>query len=500
MSPSLISLLDDAERKFPDRTFVRQGADRRTYAQVAQASRRLASALRALEGVTPGACVAVFMENRIEFIDLIFGVARAGLVLVPVNRHLTAPHVEAILDDCDAKVLVTDDPTLHAVAQSRTVIRIDAGAPAEALRYEAFSAAPATSEGDDLPAGAIYYTTGTTGLAKGVVRTDESHVWMAFGASAVLSTTRDDVWLFSMPFSSVAVYGLGLQVVLNGGQLVLPLSHSADDVLDALVGGGVTHAFMSPTLWGRVHASGIRRQERPLDLKWAIWGGMPITRALLTDLERWLPVPCTGVYGLTEAGCAGYADKWSYRAGNCNAAGYAVPGTRFRVVDEAGNEQGPGAVGEVQISGPVVMTGYLGMSEATRDVLRDGWIATGDLGSLDPAGLLHIHDRRKELIISGGENVAPALVESVIADMTTVLDVAVVGMPDSDWGEAVCAAVVRSDPSLTVGDVRQHASEHLPSFMKPKRVYWVDSIPRNAYGKADKVALRVLLETSEAAQ
>lgn len=493
--PTFSTLLDDAERKFGDRIFVRQGATELSYRELASRSRSVAAALSSLPSVREGDCVAVFLENIPEFFEVLFGIALAGLRFVPINRRLNSSELSTILNDCKARVLISDDTDLaDEIAENRIVINVR-GNVGE-YRYSDFLALPPLMEAK-AGRGAIYYTTGTTGTPKGVVRSEASNVWMAFASLTMVPTTARSTWLYTLPFSSVAVYGLGFHVILVGGTLLIPPSYKADEVLGYLCTPGVTHAFMSPTLWRRVHSAGVASGKAPAELRWAIWGGMPITRTLLERLEAWLPVPCTAVYGLTEAGCAGFSNSRDYLEGRIHAAGFASPGVSYRIIDDIGTELPAGESGEICVRGNVLMDEYFGRPAETAEVYSDGWLRTGDEGYLDEAGMLYIVDRRKDLIISGGENIAPTQVETCIAEIRGVDDVAVVGIQDEDWGEAVCAAVVRSDQNLTASEIQDHVRKSLPAFMKPKQVFFLDSIPRNDQGKADRKNLRLFLEESQ---
>lgn len=501
ISMTFSGLLSQAARTYPEREFVRQGDQVLTYRAVHERSWSLAHALRGISATGRSQRVAVVANDRPEFLELIFGAARSGMVFVPVNRRLEAAGIARVFADCEPSVIVTDNLDLVGDAISRVpglavpLVSLS-GTPQADYDFDQLvtSFAPSGIEQDMTGPGALYYTTGSTGHPKGAVRAESSHLGMALGAIARIPTANGDTWQWTLPFNSVALYGLGFQVIFEGARLTLPASLEPDLVLEDLVDRQVSHAFMSPTLWGRVLRRGLDRGIRPPSLRYAMWGGMPITQSLLDELDAWLNIPCTGVYGLTEAGCLALATQEEYRSGRPMASGRPICGMEFTVRDPVGKSLPTGVAGEILVRGTTVMEEYYRRPDETRRLLSDGWFATGDRGYLDTDGVLTVVDRIKDLIISGGENIAPAEVEGVIRTLDGVEDAAVIGLPDSEWGEVVSAFIVRKEDLLTEQQVIDQAGESLPSFMKPRRVFFVNEIPRNNMGKVARTKLRELGE------
>lgn len=203
-------------------------------------------------------------------------------------------------------------------------------------------------------------------------------------------------------------------------------------------------------------------------------------------LAEWLPVPCLGSYGLTEATCISYSTPTIYNSGRTDSSGYPIDLMSVRIADVEGKDVSFGEYGEVFLCGSVVMDGYWNQPELTSETIVDGWLRTGDLGRLDDDGALTVIDRVKDMIITGGENVYPGEVESIISTLPGVSMTAVVGLPDEVWGQVVCACIVRSDSQLSRQNIINHCERNLAGYKKPRRIVFLDSLPTNALGKIVK--------------
>jgi acyl-CoA synthetase (AMP-forming)/AMP-acid ligase II len=326
---------------------------------------------------------------------------------------------------------------------------------------------------------ALYFTSGTTGVPKGVVRSHRSHIHMALGYLAMMPVLPDDAVFYAFPLTSAAFYGLAVPAWFAGAPLVLQREFDAPRLVRDLVARGITHTAMAPTMWERLLAA--RADTVPARLRYAAWGGAPIRAATVERLASWLPVPVGGVYGLTEATCL-TACVGNDAAEVPTSCGRPTAVTTIRIVDAERRPLPPGATGEVEISSLVSADGYLEDPRLTAELFADGWFRTGDLGSLDEQGRLFVVDRVKDLIISGGENIYPAEIENVVGVLPGVREVCAIGVPDDRWGESVCLFVA-PEPGriLTAEEVRAGCAAGLARFKLPRTSSSCRSCPRTRW-------------------
>jgi O-succinylbenzoic acid--CoA ligase len=335
----------------------------------------------------------------------------------------------------------------------------------------------------------IIYTSGTTGRPKGAVLTYGNHLWSALGSCLNLGLHADDRWLACMPLFHVGGLSILLRSVIYGIPVVVHGAFDPAAVNRAIDRDGVTIVSVVSVMLQRMLEERGGRPYPP-SLRCVLAGGGPVPEDLLRACaERGVPVVQT--YGLTEAASqvATLAPEDALR--KLGSAGKPLPPTEVRIADGEGRPLPPGAPGEILVRGPTVMAGYRGRPEETAGALRDGWLHTGDVGYLDAGGYLYVLDRRSDLIISGGENVYPAEVETALREHPDVLDAGVFGVPDARWGQTVAAAVVRRPRSgVTEGGLQAHCGERLAPYKVPRYVRFVEALPRNAAGKLLRQALR----------
>ncbi|MDN2566111.1 malonyl-CoA synthase [Aquibium sp. A9E412] len=487
---------DRAERPFASLADGR----RYSYGDVDAVSARFAEALRGL-GVKPGDRVAVQVEKSIEAVMLILGTIRAGAAILPLNTGYTTAEIEYFVGNAEPALLVCDparDAALRPVAEAAGarletlgVWRDDGAAHGSllALLPETAAGFAETPRGpDDLAA--ILYTSGTTGRSKGAMMSHENLASNALTLKDYWRFTADDVLIHALPIFHTHGLFVATNVVLAAGASMLFRERfEPQSVLDDMA-AGATALMGVPTFYTRLlEEPGLTRQAAA-GMRVFISGSAPL---LAETHDRWHARTGHAIlerYGMTETGMnTSNPYDGERRAGT---VGFPLPGVEVIVTDPASGARLPdGQIGMLEVRGPNVFSGYWRMPEKTAEELRaNGFFITGDLGTIDARGYVSIVGRSKDLVISGGYNVYPKEVEGVIDALPGVAESAVIGLPHPDFGEGVTAVVVRADPALTEQAVVAGLAEALARFKQPKRVFFVDALPRNTMGKVQKAALR----------
>lgn len=493
--------------KTPDRPALVFDGREITYRQFADAVDNM-SALLWQRGIRKSDRVAFLGENCPEFLDVLFGCAQLGAVFVPINTRLAAPEVDHVLRDSGARVLIHDPEFAGEVAgivdrvgithviQTGEHTSEGARGLAAALREGRSGHTDVEVTLDD-PA-AIVYTSGTTGKAKGAVLTHGNLTWVALNCIVDYDVVSTDVALMISPLFHVASLGMGaLPVILKGATMVLERRFEPGRALALIERHGITMLSGVPTTYQMMadHPDWATTDLSSLS-KLTCGGSAVPTRILNAYEERGLSF--TQGYGMTETSPGATSLAPAMTRTKQGSVGLPHFFTEVRIADEHGDMVPRGTVGEIQIIGPNVFPGYHDLPEASAAAFTDdGWFRSGDLGYLDADGYLFIADRLKDMIISGGENIYPAEVENRIADLEGVTGVAVIGVPDEQWGEVPWAIVtVQEGASLDTDTVRTHLEGRLARYKLPKRVVVVDELPRTASGKVRKADLRARFSSS----
>ena len=479
-----------------------------SFAELDAHANQVANALLAA-GLKPGERVAYVGKNSDHYFELLLGCAKAGVVIVPVGWRLAPPEIAFIVNNAEARLLFVG-PELVGMVQAneaelgagRAILAMEGGAGWPS--YEAWRDAQAVSEpGVEVKPSDVavqLYTSGTTGRPKGAML---SHNNLLEGRRLATSNPMpwsewgpDDVSLVAMPVGHVGGTGWGLIGIVNGAKGVIAREFDPLKVLDYIEHDRVSKMFMVPAALQIVVRQPRARQVDYSRLKYILYGASPIPLDLLRECIEVFGCGFCQQYGMTETtGTIVYLPPEDHDpAGNdrMRAAGLPMPGVEIRVIDEAGREVPCGEVGEVATRSYANMAGYWKLDEATAaTITADGWLRTGDAGYMDEAGYLFIHDRVKDLIISGGENIYPAEVESAVYGHPSVAEVAVIGVPDETWGEAVKAVVVaRPGASIDADEIIAFARTRIAAFKAPKSVDIIAALPRNASGKILRRELR----------
>ena len=486
--------LHRAEQCFGDSEAIVDGARRLSYAELATRCRRLAGAVsRATER---GDRVAVLGANSHRVLEAWLAVPCAGRVVVPLGTRLCEAELAEVLKDSGAKLLLTDRPREQLGSLTGLVDRTIGLAD----EYEDWIGdAPEFQLGagvaEDDVAG-LFYTGGTTGRPKGVMLTHRAKIADTLHLQACVRLSSDDRWLVLGPmYHASGTFQALLSTWLGATQILMP-GFDAASALDHVEKECATIAFGVPIMLSQLADEQRRRPRDVRSLRLMGFGAAPANTPLLRRFHDAFPgTELVSMYGATELGPMGttleHMERWidSERA---RSAGRPVPGVRMRILDPQGREQAPGEVGEVVARGPNIMAGYWNAPEATREVLRDGWFHTGDLGYFDATGCLYLVDRSKDMIVSGGENVYSIEVEEALSRHPEVLECAVFAVPDEKWGEAVQAAVVPcGGTSPSEEELRGHCRRHLAGYKVPRRIeIRSEPLPRSAAGKLLKRDLR----------
>jgi fatty-acyl-CoA synthase len=503
---TLADLLRRSAKREPAKMAITCGATRWTFGEFDAITDRLAAGLARI-GVAKGDRVAVLARNSHGFAALRFALARLGAVLVPINFMLKAEEAAYILRHAGAGVLATDSglaEVARAAAGLDTQVKQMVWLPSEdasepAAGMIAFDELVERREsppdielaGTDLAQ--IVYTSGTESAPKGAMLTHDAVIWQYVSCVADAAIAPDDVMLHALPLYHCAQLDVFLgPMVYVGGRSIITAKPTPDNLLPLIERHRITSFFAPPTVWIALLRSPLFDQTDLSSLRKGYYGASIMPVEVLRELARRLPqVRFWNLYGQTEiaplATMLGPDDQLR-KPGSC---GRAVLNVETRVVDDAMRDVKPGEVGEIVHRSPHLMLGYFHDEERTRAAFEGGWFHSGDLATIDEEGYITVVDRKKDMIKTGGENVASREVEETVYRLAGVSEVAVIGVPHPRWVEAVLAVVVpKPGQELTEAQVLAHCEQHLAGFKMPKAVVFTDALPKNPSGKLLKRELR----------
>ena len=496
----LSDLIDRNAAFMPEKAALRFGDASWSYAAFAERIVTAARALKSELGVGRGDRIAVLSLNRPEHLVLLYACSRLGAMLVPLNWRLAVPEQLYILEDASVKALFLEEAFSAVIGPARQAL--------PEIRVIGLDFAPADGAGlaELLEAGRgdgrnphidfacpllIVYTSGTTGRPKGAVLRQEALHWNAVNSVHMHELTAQDHILTVLPLFHVG--GLNIQTtpaLQFGATVTLHPRFDPAATLGAIVRERPTLTVLVPATiqaliglpgWPAADVSSLR----------AVTTGSTIVPQALIDAVTARGVPVLQVYGSTETSPICIYTRNG--ASPVNSTGLPGLVSEARIVDDRGRELPPGAAGEIVIRGPTVLFEYWGDEAATAEALRNGWYHSGDIGSRDTAGFFYVHERKRNVIVSGGENVYPAEIERVLAEHPDVLDAAVIGRPHPKWQEVPVAFVVRRSDTLSAEALFVHLRVHLARFKLPHEIRFVPELPRNALGKVQHFRLREAL-------
>lgn len=491
-----------AEMK-PDAPAFRFLGETTTWKQTSDRMEAFAAAL-ARRGVGFGDRVLLLTLNRPEVVISVFGINRIGAIAVPINVRLTPPEIAYIVDDADADILIVEAPLaplVGAVAQAtdrirRVIVIGDAGEGQESWA-DLVAEDPGDFQAPDVPEDTtclIMYTSGTTGRPKGAMLDHGNLFAQALTLLRVNETfDESDVAFMTAPLFHIAGLGsISPNFVIGIPTVIHPLgAFNAGELIDAWERERATIVFNVPQQW-QVICADPSIPARDLHLRIISWGAAPASDTLLhTMADRFPHAMNVAVFGQTEMSPITCALRGEDSLRKLGSVGKPIPTLQYRVVDDDMNDVEPGQVGEILYRGPNMMSGYWRKPEETAEAFQGGWFHSGDLVRQDEEGFVWVVDRKKDMIISGGENVYCAEVENVLAGHPRVLEAAIYGRADERWGEVPVAAVaLRPEQELTIDELQEWLSDKLARFKQPKALVVLPALPRNAAGKVNKVALR----------
>jgi len=499
---TLAGLLGRQARARPNAVAVTFEGRSVTFAELERGATEVCALLLAA-GLAPGERVAWLGRSCPEFYFVLFGAAQARVCLTPVNARLAPSEIAFVLRDSGARILFITpeffDVAQTAVSELPGSIRLVAAHRAQG-RYRQIgsdrrpkpSASRRPMARDDV---LQLYTSGTTGFPKGVRLTNANYAaFLRLGRGAGAFDYRaGEAVLVSMPLFHVAGVDVSVAALAAGARIVLEAEFQPTRVAALINDERIAHAFLAPVMINMLlQTPGVAEADFS-GLRTMAYGASPISDAVLARAQAVFGCNFVQLYGMTETTGGGSAlPPGAHQGDLLRSCGKPWPGVEMRIADQAGGELPAGEIGEIEIRGPIVMAGYWNRPDATSETIRpDGWLRTGDAGFRNEDGFFFIHDRVKDMIISGGENVYPAEVENAILGCPGVADAAVIGVPDDQWGEAVKAIVVptgggRPNPE----DIIAYARQRIAGYKAPKSVEFVDALPRNPSGKVLRRELR----------
>jgi fatty-acyl-CoA synthase len=510
-----VRFLRYAEQQFPNKTAVVCGERRFTYVQFAERASRLAGALREA-GVNAGDRIAFLSLNCHRLLEAYFGVLEAGAVLLPLNIRLAPGELSYILNDAGAKMLFLEKefvPVVDSFYQSLSGVRnfflLDAAPQASWLspmNYEDILAAsapyrPDVMDFDENSLAELFYTSGTSADPKGVMLTHRNIYLHALSVCLTFQPKAESVDLHTIPLFHANGWGTAHSITFMGGTHVMLQRFTCAEVFQLIERERVDSLSLVPIMATALVNSPERQKYDLSSLKWISIGGAASSPTLVREVEEKLGCPCFAGYGLTETAPVlstampkpGTQIDEERRYVAQAMTGYAIPGVELRVVDFEDNDvaRDGKTMGEIIARADGVMQGYWQQPAATADAMRGGWFHTGDMATISEDGRILIVDRKKDIIISGGENVSSLEVEKALLAHPGVYEVAVIPIPDEKWGEVPKALVVpKPDTKLTEAELIEFCRSRIAHYKCPRSIEFLESLPKTATGKVLKKGLR----------
>ena len=480
-------------RMAPDREALLYAGRRLTYAALLEEVEAIAGWLAA-EGVGEGDVVAVLMKNSAAFIVLSIAVGHVGGVFLPINFRLSADEVAYIVGNSAAKLLIADEELQASAAGSAQIVLVDASAQAAAGRLASDAARVPAARRQTTDLFRLMYTSGTTDRPKGVMHSYENFYWKCADHAIALGLGPHSRLLILGPLYHVGAYDLpGLAVLWHGGLICLQREFDPEAVFAAIAAERLDGVWLAPVMTGGLLRHAAKGVPHDLSsLRWAVGGGEKTPEARIRAFSDVFPnARYIDAYGLTET-CGGDTMMEPGREiEKIGSTGRALAHIEVGIRDDRGEPVQAGETGEICLRGPKVTKGYWRDPAKTAASFYGDWFRTGDVGYLDTDGFLFLTDRKKDMIISGGENIASSEVERVLYELPEVREAAVIGVPDETWGERPVAVVALMEgASLDLPTLARHCRSRLAAFKVPKELVIRESLPRNPSGKVLKRVLR----------
>ncbi|WP_405136529.1 AMP-binding protein [Nocardia sp. NBC_01388] len=504
----LADILDENATRYPDvAAYVEPGREI-THRELRERAGAITAALEA-SGLDRQDRIALYGRNSIEFGEVLAAGQLSGIVVATVNFRLATAEVAAVLADVAPRIVFVDNDLAPVVAAVRErvpsielVVCLDGTSGPDIVGFQDFIA----RAGDAAPTlrarpediACLVFTGGTTGRPKACILGQREMREVASTMSAELRTGSQDTVLIVMPMFHIGAMAIVLGIHARGGTAVLHRQFDPSIAVGTVADRGISVLHLAPTMLQALVTDAENRQNALAGVRTVVYSAAPITSSTLAAAMEAMPeAGFLNLYGQTEVITSGLPRELHSREGSDSArrrltsVGFPFPGTRVRIMGADGTDAAPGEPGEILVRTTAMFRGYWNDSAATSATIHDGWCRTGDIGVLDGEGLLSLVDRKKDVIISGGENIYSLEVEDAVTTHPDVLECAVVGVPDERWGESVCAVVVtRAGSTITLDELREYLDQRLARYKLPKRLDLVAEIPKLPTGKLDKKRIR----------
>ncbi|WP_047983093.1 o-succinylbenzoate--CoA ligase [Ornithinibacillus californiensis] len=465
-----------------------------TYEALSEEVHRAASLLQHRFQLQKGDRVAILSQNRVEYMIFYFAIAQLGLVAVPLNVRLTASELQFQINDSGAKMILYESRTAALYEEIKNkVIFENAYCFGEKIDDYDLPCKEVNVNTADDPF-IICYTSGTTGRPKGAVLTQDNMFWNALNNQYAIDITTNDKVIVLLPLFHIGGIGLfAFPTLLAGGTVVVPSKFEPGYAIQVIEEYEITIVMGVPTIHDAIRKHPRFETADFSSVRWFYSGGAPCPRELIEAyLDRGLPFG-QGM-GMTETSPTIFMlVKEDYQR-KVGSIGKPVMFCDIAIVDEEGIPVPNGEVGELLIKGPHVMKEYWGLPDKTNEAIRDGWFYSGDLMRQDEEGFIYVAGRKKDMIISGGENIYPLEIEQVLKELSAINEAAVIGLPHEKWGEVPIAFIsFNSNCDLSKEEIRDYCASKLAKYKVPKEFTILEDLPKNATGKIDKKALYMLL-------
>lgn len=433
--------------------------------------------------------IAIFMHNSVELVEIYCALAKAGIVGIPLNVRLTVPELCYMIEHSDATTLILGEEFKSTLNQLRPRLKkvehfITVG---NDLHHNQSSQEPDISVKPD-DESFIIYTSGTTGKPKGVVLTHNNHMWNTINYTIAYPMEASDVELALTPMFHSSTLGRIFTYIFTGATFITSKRFDPLQAMELIRTHKVTSITQTPTMYAALLNLKAKDSYHTETVKRVVTGAAPVSPDMKGEIAQMFPhAGMFDLYGLTEASPGLTILKPSDPPDKIASVGKPMMSVEVKIVGDDGKKLPSGKTGDIVCRGPNVMKGYYNDAASTQEVLRDGWLYTGDLGMVDGDGYLYLTGRKKELIISGGENIYPAEIEALLQQHPSILEAAVIGVPDEYWGESVKAIVVtKPGKIIDEQEVIDYCKSRLASYKKPTSVAFIDALPKNAAGKVMK--------------